>query len=759
MDRETLVSIIKAHRTDALGVDGGALANERAEAMNHYHGRPYGNEVEGRSQVVSRDLMEAVDWAMPSIMRVFTLAGKLAEFDPVGPEDEALASQESDYVNQVLMKDNPGFMVLHDAIKDTLLLKNGYVKHWWEVEEKTEEESYAGMTLDAITLLFQQLEKEGAEVEVLGQESKFVSIADLPGMPPMPQSAAMGIMNPMTEEVFELRLKITRETGKLIWMAVPSEEVRVSKKCRGSLQESPFVEHVTTKTRSDLMELGMPYDFVYGLAAKNETTSNSEQSYSRDSVSDESDSLGSASGDRSMDEVDYCEAYVRVDYDGDGVAELRKVVTVADEIPPGDEWNEPISAVPMTGFVAKRVPHRHVGESLDDEMADLQEIMTVLKRQLLDNIYLNNNSEIVLNEDANTRDFLTRTPGGVKRVKGSNPVQNAVMPLITKPIIGDILPVLDHFESSKHKRSGIDGANTGVDPDVLQQTTKGAFMENLNRAGQKVEMMIRLLAESGVKESVKQVHDILIRHQDKPRVIQLRGKWVPVNPQEWKNRSDLSVKVGLGTGSEEEKRSKLGMLSQLQGQLLQAVGAAPPPVYEKLYAMFDDVAQTLGVDNPEKYAIAPMSPPHQQILQAAQQAQGQGQSGDLTGAARIQAEADMRIQSERNQANLQVKAVEDQFKREKAMLEARMEAQDREAERRHEVMLQQMKLASDEAREAMKQEVQLILKSMPMDLGQPGISAGVQGSAGAPMPEAMPMQGEMGGMPPQQTMPPDGMME
>jgi hypothetical protein len=749
MDNTSLISIIRSHRENSMGAETGQLAIDRAAAMNHYHGRPYGNEVDGRSQVVSRDLAEAVDWALPGIMKVFTQSGRLAEFDPVGPEDEELAAQESDYVNQVLMKDNNGFMVLHDAIKDTLLLKNGYVKHWWEVEDKIEESSYSGLTMDAITLLMQSLEQDGAEVEVLGQDSSFIDLSSMPGMPQMPpQNAAMQIMAPpMMTEVFELRLKITCKCGRLNWMAVPSEEVRVSKKCRGSLQDSPFTEHVTRKTRSELRELGMPRSFVDNLPAYAETQM-STQSLARDSSTDESDIADGNSGDTSMDEIEFCEAYIRVDYDGDGIAELRKVVTCADQIPPGEDWNEQIPAVPMTGFVAKRVPHRHVGESLDDELADLQEIMTVLKRQLLDNIYLNNNSELVLNEDANLRDFMTRTPGGLKRVKGSNPVQNAVMPLVTKPIIGDILPVIDYFDQSKEVRTGISKATTGLDPDILQNTTKGAFMENLAKASQKMEMIARMLAESGVKESVLQAHAILIRHQDKPRTVQMRGKWVPVNPQVWKMRTDLTVRVGLGTGSEEEKRSKLQLLSQLQGTLLQVLGSAPPPVYEKMYAMFEDVANTLGIETPEKYAVAPNSPEHQQILQAAQQQQ-QGQQGqpggdDLSKAAMIQAQANMQIQTERTQANLRVKAAEDQFNRDKETLKAQMDAQNKEADRRLEQALEQMRLANEnmnaaadrrsrEAIAAMTQEVLLRIKGAAMDLGAPGISAGVQGSAGVPL--------------------------
>lgn len=595
MSERELLALVKAHRADSLGAEHGDLSNERAKAMDHYHGRPYGNEVTGRSSVVSRDLAEAVDWALPAIMRVFTQSGNVGEFDPVGPDDEKAAQQESDYVNQIIMKDNSGFLLLHDAIKDTLLLKNGYVKHYWEDYQKSEETTYEGLMLEQIQQMLEQWEGEGTKAEFTGWDSQIVQI-------PM-----MGEV-----ELFDLKVRLTKSKGKCCVLAVPSEEVRVSKKCRGSLQDSPFTEHVTHKTRSDCIEMGMPKDFVYSLPAYREQQHDS-QAQSRDTVLDEGDE-DSAIVDKAMEELEFCEAYIRVDYDGDGIAELRKVVTVAGELPPGEKWNEPIPAVPMTSFVMKRVPHRHVGESLDDEISDLQEIHTTLERQLLDNVYLVNSSEKVVNDRANLKDFMTTLPGGIKRIRGDGAVGDAFMPLITPSIIDKILPVIDHIDKRKEIRTGI-RPGSDLDPDVLKATTKGAFMEHLNRASQKIELITRMIAETGVKEVFLQVHGILQRHQDVARMVQLRGEWVNVNPQEWQERTDLSVKVGLGTGNEEEKRNKLMMLSQLQGQLLMAAGSAPPPVYDKLHALFEDVSKTLGFDVPGKYSISPKSEEYQALQQ------------------------------------------------------------------------------------------------------------------------------------------------
>ena len=586
---ESLVSIIQAHRRDSLGVEDGELSNERAVALDRYHGRPYGNEMEGRSAIVSRDLSEAVDWAMPAIMRIFTQSGSIAEFDPVSEDDEKQAETETDYVNQVIMKDNPGWIVLHDAIKDTLLLKNGYVKHWWEETEKIEEPCYKGLSIDQVQQLMAELQQDGAEVEIKAQEESVVM-------------TEMGLM-----PVFDIELKIKRKKGKVHLEAVPCEEVRVSKKCRGSLQDSPFVEHVTKKTRSDLIEMGMDRAFVDELPAY-AITSTSTQQTSRDSVSDETNTDGSSNSDRSMDEIEYCEAYIKVDCDDDGVAELRRVVTVGNKVPDGEEWNKPIPECALTGFVAKRVPHRHVGESLYDELADLAEMKTTMLRQMFDNIYATNNNQWLVNERVNLTDFLTSLPGGVKRIEGVDPVQGAVMPHVAQPIIGQILPVIDYIDGIKENRTGINKASSGMDPDTLNNVTKGAFMENMNRSSQKIEMITRLIAETGVKEMVLRVHSLLIRYQDKQRIIRMKGKYVPVNPQEWKERTDLTVKVGLGTGNEEDKQRKLMMIADLQGKMLGPLGLVDAP---HAFSLFADVVKTLGFESPDKYAMSPESPEYQ----------------------------------------------------------------------------------------------------------------------------------------------------
>jgi hypothetical protein len=685
-----LIAVIQAHRRESLGFQDGELSNERAASMDHYHGRPYGNEQEGRSQVVSKDLSEAVDWIMPAIMRVFVQSGNIAEFDPIGPEDEELAQQESDVTNKVFMEDNNGFMVLHDAVKDALLLKNGYIKHLWEETEDTETTQYSGLSVDELGMLFSGLEADGAKVEVLGQEARQEIIESPQGQMPI--------------EVFDVRIRATRKVGKVVCVPVPPEELRVSKKARGALSESPFVEHVTTKTRSELIELGMKRSFVDELPAYNDYKRTNEV-LARDSVLDESDENGPAIIDRSMDLIEYCEAYLRVDYDGDGISELRKVVTVANKIPPGEEWNEEIDQVPVTGGTPKRIPHRHIGESLDDDISDLQEIKTVLIRQMLDNIYATNNSQWVVNERVVVSDFLESLPGGIKRVKGMEPVSGSVEPVIATPIMGQIMPALDYIDSTKEARTGINKATTGLDPDILAQSTKGAFMENLNRASQKTEMITRMLAETLVKPALLAVHALLIKHQDKPMVTRLRGKFVAVNPQEWRRRTDMRLRVGIGTGNEEEKRQKIMLIAQAQDKLA-GVGLVAP---RHAYALFTDLCASMGMEMPEKYAMSPDSeefrnkPPTQNPLLQIEQMKLQANERD--------AQLKAQIEQQKANANLvqeQARSTNDvAIEREKIAAQMQLERYKAELKAETDRLIAEMQIANEQRKSdiALSQEM------------------------------------------------------
>lgn len=354
----------------------------------------------------------------------------------------------------------------------------------------------------------------------------------------------------MPNVTYNVRIKEICKEGKCRVECVATEDMLVSPRTRGDLQRSPFVAQRVRKTRAELKELG--YE---------DTEEISSDDFPRVDVqdiarSDTVDELGSdgRTADRSMDEIECLECYLRIDFDGDGDAELRKVLRAGNQI----LSNEPIEEIPFAYAVPVRMPHRHIGISLFDLIKDVQDIKTTLIRQALDNTYLVNNGRYVLNDtQTNVSDMISGRPGGVIRTTGDP--GTAVAPLVTQPIAPAILEMVNYVDTMVAQRTGISATTQGLDPDTLQDTTARAYNNAMNAATAKIELMARIFAE-GVKQIGLLIHGCLVRHQDKAMMMKLRNKWVPVDPSSWKTRYAVTVNVGLGTGTRDEMRQNLMLM-------------------------------------------------------------------------------------------------------------------------------------------------------------------------------------------------------
>ena len=153
MDDTKYRAVIRAELRDADAYMGGDLALEREKALDLYLQEPFGNEIDGQSVVVTAEVMESVEWALPALLKIFTAANKAVEFEPQGPEDEEHAKQATDYANHVFYADNDGFMIFYTAFKDALIQRAGYTKTWWNVQPKVKKERHSGLTLDQVQAL------------------------------------------------------------------------------------------------------------------------------------------------------------------------------------------------------------------------------------------------------------------------------------------------------------------------------------------------------------------------------------------------------------------------------------------------------------------------------------------------------------------------------------------------------------------------------------------------------------------------------
>jgi predicted GNAT family acetyltransferase len=600
MDEGTLKGILDAEIDNAIGFIESETTDDRRKALEYYNRYEYGNEVEGRSQIVTGEVAEVVDGALPQLLRIFTQSDEIVRFEPKGPGDEEKAKQATEYVNWVMNRDNDGVLLMHNWFKDALLQKNGIVKVYWDEKIDVTKEKYQNLTQDEVAMLLND-----PEVEVVNQKTTEIAPAGID---------EMGMMIPPIFS-YDVKLKKTKKTGKVIVENVPPEEFLISKKAR-TIADAPFVAHRRLATRSELTAMGFDKDVIENLPTYADLTYNQENVARFDQGEQPSDQ---ASLDFSMQEIEVMEVYIKVDFDGDGIAELRKITYAGTEILD----NEEADFVPFCSVCPIPMPHKFFGHSLADRAVDIQLIKSTVTRQILDNLYMTNSPRMgVVEGQVNLDDLLTVTANGIVRMKNTQ----AIIPLTVPPTASQSFPLLEYLDSVQAKRTGVSDQMNGLNPDVLQNSTATAVAMMQNSAAGKVELIARVFAETGVKDLFQKILQLLCKYQDKERIVRLRGKYVSIDPREWTNGFDISINVGLGTGNKQEQMAMIAMVLGKQEEILKTVGINNPVVsltnYRQTLGRFIEAA---GFKDSNEFFME-ITPEQEQMM--AQQGQQQGQQQD-----------------------------------------------------------------------------------------------------------------------------------
>ena len=666
MDDLKLKTVVQSEIDNALGYIETETTEERRKAINYYNRAPYGNEVEGRSTIVTGEVAEAVDAALPALLRVFTQGDDIVRAEPEGPGDEEIAKQVTQYLNYVFYRDNPGFHILNIWFKDALLQKNGVVKVYWDDEKQVNSEEYEDLTEEELALML-----EDESVEIVEQDKKKVAEIQVPPTPEQMMAAQQtGIPPvPQMQDVFAYDVKVrkVKKFGQVRIENVPPEEFIISKKAR-TISDTPFCAHRKLTTRSELIAMGFDADLVDNLPAYQDLDFTPERVARYTQGEQPMDQ--SAAIDKSMEEVETFECYIRTDFDDDGIAELRKVLYAGNEI----LENEPIDYVPFCSICPIPMPHKFFGHSLADRTMDLQLIKSTITRQILDNLYLTNNARVTaVDGQVNLDDLLTVTPGGVVRVKSPT----AVNPITVPPVAGQSFPMLEYLDRIQEKRTGITASSQGLDPNILQNTTAAAVAAMQNAAAGRIELIARTFAETGVRDLFMNILHLICKYQDKARIVRLSGKYVSVDPREWKSQYDVYINVGLGTGTREQQLAMLSMILQKQEQLLGTPGIGQALVgIEQYRSALGRFVESAGFASADEF-FRQIDPEQLQQMQqqAGAQADPQAQALMAQVQAQIQSEqakaqADIQLQQQKAQADIQLQrekaAASIQLEREKA---------------------------------------------------------------------------------------------
>lgn len=747
MDETELSALIDNEIRTAQGYYGGKLAEQRRRASYYYLAEPIEElappEVEGRSKVVYPFIRNTEEAMLPQLMEKFTGGEHVVEFEPQLPgEDEQRAKNATEYLNYLFWKKNSGHRIAETWMRDALRHKNGIVKVWWDTRVEETKEEYKGLSQVELAEIMDDPEVEVTEQKAypdpddvkqrkeateqiqqqlaqLTQQAHQLAGQIQPTGQPNPQAQQMmqqkqGLEGQLQQIAktppvlsYDITAQRSKKGGKLSIENVPPEEFLISRKAK-SIATASFCGQRTPITLSDLKSMG--YKNLDDLGSdESEQTMNSERierdSYDDDLAAVDSDNLA---GDESQKRYWVNECYVRVDWDGDGISELRKVTKVGGKVID----NEEVDVAPFADIVCIRQPHKFYGLSLWDLGRDTQLTMTSLLRSRLDNEYLETNGRyFAVNNEVNLDDLLTSRPGGVVRVKNRDSVGRLDQ---GRGDTGAGMDMLQFMEGFGESATGWTRSSQGNSSAPLMGASATAANIVANRDDMRIDLIARNFAE-GFVELFRQMLKLVSQHQDKKTELRLAGKWVDIDPREWRNQFDVNINVGLGAGTRDQKMQRIQAVIGQQEKVY-ALGVATP---ENIYAASAEMTRLTGQKNADAYFTDPTKQPPQPPKPDPEMVKGQVQSqleqikGQVAAQlAQTKAQTAIQVAQTTAQTTMQVEQFKAQMKQETDYAEQQAQAQQTTLQQENDAQLSREKAALESQTKQQEGERQERLEAM-----------------------------------------------
>lgn len=563
MDDSDLEAALGAELDDAASFIDMEVGPERALATKFYRGDKFGDEEQGRSQVVMPLVRDVARATLPSLVRIFCGAQRVVEFASGAVGKDEFAEDATETVNYVLMRQNEGFKILWSAFKDALVRKTGFIKWWWDDSITVTTKQFTGVSDEQLYATNQELESyetlEIVDKSQVGTDSVTV------GMDPNTQQ-------PIEQEVpvFEYSINIVchKRANKVCVAAVPPEEIIFTRDATDE-HACRLIAHRTKKTRSELFAMGVPEEVLDKCDWEATTLDTNLERLERTPANLMKTGAASLTDDQ-MSTL-FIEAFYRVDYDLDQISELRRVWTVGGKHKV--VRNDPADEVPISLFCPDPEPHTILGMSQADNVMDLQVIVSHIWRDMLDSLKASIFPRTTYVEgQVNADDVLNTEIGAAIRMRQPGMVATLDLPYVGEKAYG----MIEMLEGVKEQRTGVGRASVSLDAATLQSTNQVAVNAVVSASQAQVELIARLFAETGMKRMFRGILRLLTQHQDQKMQWRLNGHAFAVNPGDWDPDMDVIVDTGLGTGQVEQKIGVLNAVAASQTLALDKLGMDNP---------------------------------------------------------------------------------------------------------------------------------------------------------------------------------------
>lgn len=595
MTDDDLLSLILSRSTTA-ETSLQPISDERQAALQYYRQDKFGNEQDGRSQVITSDVRDVIEWVLPQLVEIFLGPDAPCEFKPENASDIEAAEQQTKYVRYVFNQQNDGFLNLYTWIKDALLYKNGIIKCYWEEEEEREDENYKN--INVVELEYLKADKKLDITKIIAKVNDEI----------IPEASLGSI--PIDQITFDVEAQRVNDCSKVeICPVAPENFVLDPDYASVDLSDCDFCRENSYMTESELLEEGFDQDVIDLLPTYNP----SERAETQNRFVLQGGLVtNSNNNDKSTRKIKISDVYIKCDYSGKGKAERRFIKIGGDA---KILENEPCDYIPYRAITPFIMTHQFTGMSLADMVKDLQLLKSTLWRQSLDSLYLSNNPRYTIVKGAvELDDLLVSRPGGIIR----QDMPGAVGTLETPFVGANSMPMMELIDKMREERTGVSSVTQGLDPNALADSTNLVGSMIMNAAQARVKMIARVIAETGYKSLMMLIHRLVIQYEENEKIADLNdGKYTPINPSTWKTRRDMTVKVGIGNSDRTQKIMSLERMLTAQQQIFtNQQGEGPLLNSQNVYNTLTDMMKLIGMDtqdryfsDPAKYQAPPPPPP------------------------------------------------------------------------------------------------------------------------------------------------------
>jgi len=610
---EELTSIIDTYVNQAAGglTTGSELSSQREDAMDYYTQQARGRLTPtGVSSVVTSDTMEIIDSYLAVISELMLSNSKIARFNPKDPTESQAAKLASEITNDCIFEMNNGWVELNTWIKSALLFKNASIRWRWDEKIEYEFEEYENITSVEIDTI---ISDPSIEVVELVSKEVIAYQDDGSGQETPPQNI---------DTYGYVKIKRAIDKSKIVLENIPPESFLIDKDTT-SILDAKYVGIQTEYTISDLREMG--FENVDDIADDGNIRNGfTNEDYTRQALN--GTSLAGFNNedpeDSSMREVYVTESWLRVDRDGDGIAELKRVISVGDTI----LLEEDAKSIPIANLNPIEIPYAFYGISMADATKSATEVKTAITRGIVENIYLTNYSRILA--DPNTVDFRAlQSPEPHQIIPTNGNPLSAVQQIQPSTISPSSFSLLEFMNNEKETATGMSRTAQGINSDLFKSGNDANKVSMIEQASQKrIAYIARRFAETGFADMCKGVYSLILDNADS---VLEKYSYYNLTPDMLKPFDSLTVDVDVGSNSSTNTKENMTvMMTQIMPALYQTpesksiINPAAP------FNIAKQMLESMGINNWPDFIVDPSTQEGQQAAQMVQQQNEQSKQED-----------------------------------------------------------------------------------------------------------------------------------